>query len=102
MTTKQLLQEGKDNISKALDKLNLDINKIIPNGCDDCEELRLIIKPDRPTEYYCPHDKCIKNISYFDDIQEGEEPAGHPDEDYNNDYDTSMENHLRQIGEKEL
>ena len=97
-TIKKLETEGKAQIKAALKNVGLeDIDML--NKCSDCELRRLVINiKTQKIHSYCPvcPKETISLEEYLDDEEEARELQGY------DDYDTSMECHLRQIGERQL
>jgi hypothetical protein len=90
----KLEQEGKQNIISALN------NNDLPDLCNDCELLKLNIniKTQKCTTY-CPYDNCLYDEKLGNNA---EIEPNYPDDDPFDDYHSSMQCHLNQIGEKNI
>jgi hypothetical protein len=108
-----LEREGKRQIVQALQRVRIDAGFLVPNKCAECDYRISMTRTVKCTtgdivvkDYGCELDDRIFNTYGCDKDLLGQhgEPLSDRcvDDDYMEDYDTSYESHLRQIGELKL
>ena len=109
-----LEHQGKQQIVQALQKAGLDAGFLVPNKCSECDNRTSMTRTVKCStgnftviDYGCELDDKVCNAYGCDRDLLGQhaEPLSEKcvdDEDWREDYDTSYESHLRQIGELKL